>query len=160
MYMRRYPMRRKDKEIKEKELLNEILNKALVLRLGMCLENKPYVVPMNFVYYKDNIYVHCAKKGQRLDILKENNNVCFQMDIKSKFVEDEKPCECGMDYLSIIGEGKAYIVNEIIEKKEILQSIVKKYTGKDAAQFPEEVVKNTTAIRIDIEKITGKKSGY
>lgn len=153
-------MRRKDKEIKEKELLNEILNKALVLRLGMCLENKPYVVPMNFVYYKDNIYVHCAKKGQRLDILKENNNVCFQMDIKSKFVEDERPCESGMDYLSIIGEGKAYIVNEIIEKKEILQSIVKKYTGKDAAQFPEEVVKNTTAIRIDIEKITGKKSGY
>jgi len=151
-------MRRKDKEIKEKELLNEILDKALVLRLGMCLENKPYVVPMNFVYYKDSIYVHCAKEGQRLDILKKNNNVCFQMDIKNKFIEDKRPCECGMDYLSIIGEGKAYIVNEIIEKKEILQSIVKKYTEKDNTQFPEEVVKNTTVIRIDIEKITGKKS--
>jgi nitroimidazol reductase NimA-like FMN-containing flavoprotein (pyridoxamine 5'-phosphate oxidase superfamily) len=41
-------MRRKQQEITDKSLIREIMEQAKVLRLGLCKDNKPYVVPLSF----------------------------------------------------------------------------------------------------------------
>jgi nitroimidazol reductase NimA-like FMN-containing flavoprotein (pyridoxamine 5'-phosphate oxidase superfamily) len=70
-------MRRKDKEIKDIAAIKGILSKALVCRLGLCEENRPYVVPLCFGYKNNALSFHCVRQGKKLDIIQKNNNVAL-----------------------------------------------------------------------------------
>ncbi len=153
-------MRREDKEIKNKEKIRSILDRASVCRLGLSVKDKPYIVPMNFGYDKENdfLYFHSARKGKKLDMIKQNNKTCFEIDIDKKLVEDENPCEWGMKYKSVIGFGESNIIEKPEEKTKAIKLIMNNYTDKDL-DFPKSAVKNIAIIRLDIKEISGK-SGY
>jgi nitroimidazol reductase NimA-like FMN-containing flavoprotein (pyridoxamine 5'-phosphate oxidase superfamily) len=153
-------MRISRKEIKDQEVISSIMKEALECRIGLCEDNKPYVVPMNFGYKDNYLYIHSALEGKKIDILKNNNNVCFEVDIKNELVKADNPCSWSMKYLSVIGFGKAYFVEDINEKIQGLNIIMEKYSGKSDFQFPEGALKKVAVIKIEIEEITGKKSKY
>ncbi|MBU3917342.1 pyridoxamine 5'-phosphate oxidase family protein, partial [bacterium] len=71
-------MRRKEKEITDKAIIDSIINDSKVCRLGLSDDNRPYVVPLCFGYENDTLYFHSAHKGMKLDILKKNKQVCFE----------------------------------------------------------------------------------
>ena len=79
-------MRKKEKEITEKSEIEAVIQKATVCRVGMSDNNIPYIVPMCFGYQEDAIYVHGSLKGKKTDILKKNQNVCFEFDINTEVV--------------------------------------------------------------------------
>jgi uncharacterized protein len=111
-------MRRSDKKIKDKNLIDNLLKEAQVCRIAHCDDNKPYILPMNFGFKDNNLYLHSALKGQKIDILNKNNNICFEVDLKTEIVSSDNACEWGMKYYSAIGSGKARFVGDIDEKKE------------------------------------------
>jgi len=77
------PMRRKDRLATEEETI-EMLNEGIYGVLAICgNDNMPYGVPLNYAYANGAIYFHCAKTGHKLDIINENNNVCFTVVTKS-----------------------------------------------------------------------------
>jgi uncharacterized protein len=123
-------MRRSDKEIKDPQILHEILNQSAVCRIALCDGEKPYLVPMNFAYSENRLYIHSATSGRKINILKENNNICFQMDIQTQMVRSENPRNWGMKYLSVIGSGKAHLIEDLSRKKEALDIIMAKYSQK------------------------------
>jgi hypothetical protein len=151
-------MRRKDKEIKDIAAIEDILSKALVCRLGLCENNQPYVVPLCFGYKDNTLYLHCAGQGKKLDIIRKNNNVCFELDIDLELVKDEQPCNWGMKYKSIVGFGKAIFIEDADLKCKALNIIMQHFSGK-AFEYPEQAVKNTTIIKVEIENMTGKQAG-
>lgn len=159
-------MRISDKEIKDPEILLEILNQSEVCRIALCDGGKPYLVPMNFAYSENKLYLHSATGGRKIDILKENNNICFQMDIKTQMVRSENPCSWGMKYLSVIGSGKAHLIDDLSGKKEVLDIIMGKYSQKSVKsseksfEYSDESLNNVLVIKVEVEEITGKKSGY
>ncbi len=159
-------MRRSDKEIKDPQILHEILNQSVVCRIALCDGEKPYLVPMNFAYSENRLYLHSATSGRKIDILKENNNICFQMDIKTQMVRSENPCNWGMKYLSVIGSGKAHLIDDLSGKKDALDIIMAKYSLKSLEsdeklfEYSEKSLNNVLVIRVEVEEITGKKSGY
>jgi len=153
-------MRRSDKEITDKVLLEEILEKAITCRIGMCDGDIPYVVPVNFSYKDECIYFHSAKTGKKLDIIKENNNICFEIDIDNELVQQEKICNWGCKYYSIIGFGKAYLIEDNENKRNAMDVISGHYSGKEKHEFSEEALNRVVVIKIEIESMTGKKSGY
>nr|WP_319373982.1 pyridoxamine 5'-phosphate oxidase family protein [uncultured Methanobacterium sp.] len=159
-------MRRSDKEIKDPQILSEILNQSEVCRIALCDGEKPYLVPMNFAYSENRLYLHSATSGRKINILKENNNICFQMDIKTQMVKSENPCNWGMKYLSVIGSGKAHLIDDISGKKEALDIIMAKYSLKSIEsdeklyEYSENSLNNVLVIEVEVEEITGKKSGY
>jgi nitroimidazol reductase NimA-like FMN-containing flavoprotein (pyridoxamine 5'-phosphate oxidase superfamily) len=57
------PMRRKDKEITDRQQIDEILSKAEIIRLAVVDNGLPYIVAMNFAYVDGFIYMHSAKKA-------------------------------------------------------------------------------------------------
>ncbi|NJD04112.1 MAG: hypothetical protein FIA99_16290 [Ruminiclostridium sp.] len=73
-------MRRKYKEITDKQLINDILSKAEIIRLAMIDNGNPYLVAMNYAYIDGCLYMHSAKEGRKIDILSKNNKVAFQTD--------------------------------------------------------------------------------
>ena len=100
-------MRRKDKEIQARDEIVEIIEKATICRLGLCRDNIPYVVPLNYGYRDDCLYLHCAKEGKKMDMIRANPHVCFEIDTDLEVIRAEQPCDWGMKFASVIGFGTA-----------------------------------------------------
>jgi uncharacterized protein len=153
-------MRRKDKEITEQQEIEKILNDAEVIRIAMVDEGEPYLVALNHAYVDGCIYVHSAKDGRKIDILRKNNKVAFQADTDVKIILKDEASECTTRYLSVFGTGKAVFVDNKEEKTKALDALMVKHTGKGGFEYPEKVFERTLVIKVEIESMTGKRSGF
>ncbi len=151
-----HAMRRKDREITDRNALQAIMREAQVCRLGLSDGGTPYVVPMNFGLGENCLYFHCAREGRKLDIIRENDRVCFEIDILHEVYRHPAACGCSTRFDSVIGVGRAVLVEEPVEKKTSLDRIMEHYGYAGPFTYPEEMVAKTTVIRIDIESMTGK----
>ncbi|MHC4557640.1 MAG: pyridoxamine 5'-phosphate oxidase family protein [Planctomycetota bacterium] len=151
-------MRREEKEINNIATIEGIIRKARVCRLALSENGRPYIVPLCFGYKDNNLYFHCASEGKKLDIIKKNNNVCFEVDIDLELVKSKTACGYNMKYQSVIGFGKAELLDDIESKRKALDIIMQNYSD-ESFEYPVEAVKNTvTIIRVKVESMTGKKS--
>lgn len=151
-------MRRQDKEITDYGLIETILKDERVCRIGLCDWEKPYVVPMIFGYQDGYLYLHSATEGKKIDLLRMNNQICFEVESGVEVISGEQPCNWGIKYYSVIGFGKAYFLEEPAEKKKGLDIIMRKFT-KENQDYPEEMLQRTEVVKVVIEEMTGKKSG-
>ncbi len=152
-------MRRKEKEILGREEMESIISKADVCRLGLSVDNIPYIVPLNFGYRDSCLYFHTPKVGKKTDMIKTNSRVCFEMDIDHEVVRAENPCDSSMKFRSVIGYGRASLLDEIEEKRRALDIIVEHYSGQ-VNEYKEKMVDHLSVIKVQVESMTGKKSGY
>jgi nitroimidazol reductase NimA-like FMN-containing flavoprotein (pyridoxamine 5'-phosphate oxidase superfamily) len=152
-------MRRKEKEIKDIKKIEQIIMRAQICHLALSLNNIPYVIPLSFGYKDKKIYLHSAKQGKKIDILKQNNQVCFEFVIDHGLIESETGCNWGMKFKSVIGFGKGSFIEDIKKKQKALNIILKNYSDKTFV-LPGKNINNTIIIKIDIEQITGKQSGF
>ena len=153
-------MRRKEQEITDRDLLESIIARALVCRLGFSMNDTPYVVPVNFGYGDNCLYIHSSPEGKKIECINHNDNVCFEMDCDVEIVPAEAPCDWTVRYYSIVGFGRAHVVTDYEEKIKGLNGIMRHYSGVSPFEFPESKVNRAAVIRIDIESMTGKKAGY
>ena len=141
------------------EVIKKILDAAKVLHLGLCVDNEPYVVPMNYGYtLKDGkltLWLHGAKRGRKLDLIRANPKVFFEMECGIQPFEGEIACKYGITYSSIMGRGKAEIVEDIETKKSALSFLMKTQTGKDF-EFEDKMAAVVSVIRIDVSDFTAK----
>lgn len=153
-------MRRKDKEVVEAGEVEAILRKATVVRLGLCAEDRPYVVPMSFGYRDRCLYLHAASEGKKIDLIRANDRVCFQADVDVEVVKGDDACGWGMRFASVMGTGRATLVEDPGEKRRGLDAIMAHYDPGRAHAYPEAMLGITTVIRVEIEEMTGKRSGF
>lgn len=119
-------------EIKDKKLIDDILNKASYGTLALCRDNKPYSVPINFVQIDNIIYFHGAKKGRKIEIIKENSLSSFSVVeeysiIQSYFSSIEGlACPASHFFKSVCIDGKIEFVNDYGEKVSALELLMKK----------------------------------
>jgi len=152
-------MRRKEKEIKDRNEIEDIMRKAQVCRLAMADGPLPYIVPLCFGYGDDTLYFHTAQEGKKLDILRKNRMVCFECDTDRELIRSETPCKWGMKFRSVVGFGKASLVEDPVGKRKALAIIIEHYAGSPTSDFEETILRKTCVIKVDIEDMTGKKSG-
>lgn len=152
-------MRRNDREIADIALIEDIIRNSLVCRLGMSRNDQPYVVPLCFAYSDNTLYFHSADEGLKLEIIQQNPKVCVEFDIDQEVIQSDKPCKWSMQYRSVIGFGKALLVEDFEEKKKGLDAIMKHYSGR-LFEYVEPAIESTCIIKVEIESMTGKKSGY
>lgn len=150
-------MRRKDREITDREEIEAILRAAQVCRIALADGNGPYIVPMSFGYEDGMIYLHSAPVGKKIAMIRTNPQCCFEVDECTGIVKGNDPCSWGMRYQSVIGFGRATILTDPEEKKHGLNSIIRQYHG-GTHDFSDEAVKNVAVIRIEIDSMTAKTS--
>ena len=152
-------MTKRELQITDPEQTRAILDTAKVLRLGLAVNNEPYVVPMNYGYTMENgrltLYLHSAVRGKKLDMIRANPNVFFELDCDLKPFDGVKPCQYGLSYSSIMGRGKAVLVEDAEEKMEAMTVLMKTQTGKDFS-FNEQLVSIVAVVRIDVAEYTAK----
>ena len=151
-------MRRKDREISRIEI-DDIIKKSDVCRLAFADQNTPYIVTLNYGYeeYPEALFFHCASEGRKLDMLRKNNYVCFEMDIDHELHTGDKGCSCGTKYRSVVGYGRISEIEDHNEKIKGLNCIMKHYSEKTSFDFEPEMVRKTTVLKLEITGMTGKK---
>jgi len=140
----------------------EVIDKCDVCYLGMIdQENKPYVLPFNFGYENETIYLHSSPMGKKIDILKTNPDVCvsFSTDHKLFHRHETVACSYGMRYKSVLAFGKVEFIENYDEKVKVLNIIMRKYAGQDFTYNP-PAVNNVSVYKVVIDKIETKISGY
>jgi len=153
-------MRRADREIPEITLIEEIIQKADVCRVALANENIPYIVTMNFGYNpapEQKLFFHCANVGRKLDMIRKNNYVCFEMDTDHEIYGGEKGCDWGMKFRSVVGFGIISIVTEREAKIQGFNCIMTHYGGEKEYTYDEKVLSRTTVLQLDINEISGKR---
>lgn len=152
-------MRRKDREITEKEKLREIMDKCKVCRLAMQDEEGVYLVPLNYGYIWENdvltLYFHSAKEGRKVRAIQKNQNVCFEMDCEHALIEADVPCAYGYEYACVMGNGKAVILEEAKEKAKALSVLMRHQTGA-GFEVSEQMAGGVAVIKVTAESYTGK----
>lgn len=152
-------MTRRELEVKDRDEIIRILDKCKVLHLGLVDGDEPYVVAMNYGYALEDekltLYLHAATAGYKLDLIRVNPKVFFEMDCDVMPFEGKVACQYGTSYSSIMGRGRAEIVEDVEEKKQILSVFMKSQTGQDFT-FQDKLVSIVSVIKIQVSEYTAK----
>ena len=153
-------MRRKDREVTDKKEIEAILAEAKILHLGLNDGGCPYVVPLHYGYEfeagKLTLWMHSAKEGYKLDLIRKDPHVCAQIDCRVEAVSGgDIPCKYGSLFASVIGRGTAEILEDEEEKIRGLQILMKHQTGRDF-EFSPEMAAGVEVIRVRIAELSAK----
>lgn len=152
-------MRRKDREVTEIKELMQIIDRCKVCRIAMQDKVGLYIVPMNFGYtYGNNqlvLFFHSAKEGRKINALKENNEICFEMDCEHSLITADVACQYGYFFKSIIGNGKAVFIDDVEEKKTALSTLMRHQTGQDFS-FDDNMANSVSVFKIIVHNFIGK----
>ena len=152
-------MTKREYQVTDEGQIRAILDAAKVLRLGLAVDNVPYIYPMNYGYTLEKgelkLYLHSAVKGNKLELLRKNPNVCFELDCDLQPFEGRVACQYGLAYSAISGRAKAVLVEDVEEKMEAMSILMKTQTGGDF-QFSERLVSIVAVIRLDVTEFNAK----
>jgi nitroimidazol reductase NimA-like FMN-containing flavoprotein (pyridoxamine 5'-phosphate oxidase superfamily) len=146
--------------ITDREEMESLLQEALVGCLATVgPDGSPYITPLNFCYHQGKIYFHCAFEGRKIDNIKANPHVCFEVHELIKIVQGRQACDFGTRYRSVLVFGRARPLPDGDEKTAVLTALVEKYDGGQAVEPPTpKRAKGTEVIEITIEEMTGKRN--
>lgn len=154
-------MRRNEREVLDANKIESIIKSAKVIHIGMNDNGKIYVLPFNYGYScvdgKYSFYIHSAKEGRKIDVLKKNPNVGFEIDIMHELETADTACGHSQYYQSIVGSGHITIVDDMLEKKEYLQKVMKQQTGKGDWDLPDEGVMPVYILKLEANELTCKE---
>ena len=155
-------MRRKDKEITDLKEVIDILDHSDIIRLAMNNGDFPYIVPVNFCYEltPNNqiiFYIHGAKSGTKVELLRQNPLLSFELDTGHQLIINEKACKYSFDYASIIGNGYATFIEEPTAKIAACKIMMNKFAPNKTFTFTEGDVKPIVVIKIEVQAYTAKK---
>ena len=155
-------MRRKDREITDKDKIKEIISACDCCRLGFNDNGKVYIVPLNFGFIEKNgeytFYFHGAKTGRKHDIMKVNNCVGFELDTNHRvYGEGNIACTYTSTFQSVIGSGKVFPVEDLNEKVQGLFEIMKHNTGKSEWELNQKMVNAVHVFKLKVEELACKE---
>lgn len=157
-------MRRTDREITVRSEMLEVARRCDVCHIAFADENTAYSVPMNFGMTEDGgkvaLWFHCAPEGRKLDMLARNSRVAFSMST-GHVLEWEDSGHCTMRYESVCGSGVMHIAEDE-EKAAGMDAVMNHYrpasSQKREPQYPADLLRRTTILKLDVEEMTGKRS--
>lgn len=159
-------MRRKDREVTEFAEIEEIIRECRVCRLGFFAGMYPYVVPMNFGYEQEDgrrtLYFHCAGEGRKLELMRQNPNVAFEMDCRHRLTRPENEADaCGYSYCyaSVMGTGKASLIFDAAEKEQALLAMMRHMAGKREFVITKNSLRAVTVFKVEVNSLSCKKHG-
>lgn len=115
-------MRRTRQELPKEETL-EILKRNTSGVLALCgMDQKPYAVPLSYVYANQKLYFHVALEGYKLELLNQNPNASFCVIDKDEILPEKFTTK----YKSVIVQGKITVADEH-EKRNAIMHLAKKY---------------------------------
>jgi hypothetical protein len=145
--------------IMHREEIEATISQAKVCRLAMIAGDSPYIVPLCFGYRDGVLYFHGPLKSGKYDLIRKQPRVCFEFDILVEPLPAADPCDWAMRYQSVVGFGRAAMLEERDAKRQALALIAAQYTP-NPHRFTDRKIDATGVFKVVIESMTGKASGF
>lgn len=128
--------------------------------LATCTASRtPYITPLNYMYHQGNIYFHCAHEGLKLDNIRVNNQVCFEVSRVDKAVSGALACQYSTRYTSVLLFGSAQIVEDSSRKTELLNLFTEKFAeGRSFPPIDHKAASRVTVVEIVVDRMHGKSN--
>ena len=153
-------MRRKDLAVTESSRIDAMIAQCPCIHLAFADANKPYVVPLNFGYRREDgvgvIYFHSAAEGRKVELARKVKYAAFVMEHDLALHTNEKACDFSMKYESIMGEGPIEELLTLDAKSDALSVIMRQVSSKEDWEFPEAVLQRTVVFRMTLKELTAK----
>jgi len=152
-------------EIKSKEKIIKFLNEQETGRIcSIDKDGYPQIIPMNFVYTNDVIYMHSHTKGEKIENIKRNNKIGFEVDkslefLPSYFTDPIDASQADTLYISVVIKGTSVLVSDINEKTLALNALMIKYQpegGYENIRPDMKVVDEVAIIKVIPSTMRGK----
>ena len=144
------------KRLLEPHEMEELLHRALVGHLATLSPEGPYLVPLHFLYKEGRLYFHCGLQGRKLDHIKADPRVCFQVEEMTAIIPHEQPCSFNTRYSSVLVEGRARLVEDEGEKLALLTELSVKYKKTAVPALNSKAVAGTHVVEIIPGVMSGK----
>lgn len=153
-------MRRKDREITDRQEILDIMRRCDVCRLALNDDGYPYIVPLNFGLADDGekiaLLFHSALEGHKIDLIKADNRATFEMDCGHELQYIEEKGYCTFAYESVMGRGHITILDDS-EKMEALRRLMDQYHPGEDAHFDTTALPRTLVYKLTVEEMTAKR---
>jgi uncharacterized protein len=154
-------VRKPEKRITDLAVIFGTLDSSPVGRLGtISSDGWPTIKPVNFARDGWIIYFHSAVQGEKLDDIRRDSRVCFEVDLPIAYVKGEPDSPCRAEYLyrSVIIRGRATKIEERGEKIRALDALMRKYQPETVfTGYRDDKLEITGIVRIDIDDLSGKE---
>lgn len=154
------PMRRKECEVTDTDVIRRILGRATLCHVAMVDGDEPYLVAMNCGWDGEHLLLHGAIQGRKLDILRANPRVCVEVDEDIQLVMGATGEECTANYVTVIGTGTVSFVLEPKAKSSDLNVILHQcHPGFPEEVFPDEALSRVVVLEVQFNHLTCKAKG-
>ena len=153
-------MRRKDREVKNFEVIKQIIDECEIIRIGLCDEDQfPYIVPLNFAYEIQGeqiyFYIHGAMAGRKYELMQKNRVCSFEMDCGHKMELLYEHKDVTMRYKCLMGKADVEFL-EAEEKQLGIDIIMNRDERTREFEYNKASVEHTAVIRLKVTEYSGK----
>jgi nitroimidazol reductase NimA-like FMN-containing flavoprotein (pyridoxamine 5'-phosphate oxidase superfamily) len=145
--------------IRDVKVIEAIIRKAQICHLAFSDGTIPYVIPMHFGYDNGTLYFHSGQNGKKMEILKKNPDVSFALETDVELVQAKTACEFTARFRSVVGFGRASIVEDREEKRKALSVLMRQYSEKSFT-FRDEKLKIVAIIKVTVTEMMARVHGY
>lgn len=156
-------MRRKDRELNDREALRSLLERGQVCHLALADGDAPYVVPMNygFLMQEDGalaLYFHSARAGKKLELLREHPHAGFAVSLSGALITGDRACDWSMTYASILGKGILTEVADEEERERGVTLLMRHHGRTEDFTYDPRVMARTVILKLAVSSYTGKSN--
>ena len=155
-------MRRADRAVTDRERILQVIESCECCRVGFSCPEGAYIVPLNFGYAvregKYTLYFHSAHEGRKIEAIRQNPRVAFEMDcaVEVYAADAETPCTYSCRFESVMGEGRARLLETHADKAAALNAIMRQQAGREFAFF-EAMTAAVAVIAVEVDGLTAKR---
>ncbi len=153
-------MRRKDREVTDPAEIDRIIRDCACCRIGFAAPDGAYIVPLNFGFSHENgvrvFHFHGAMAGRKMDLMRENPRVGFEMETRYALTFSVEACDCSARFQSVMGTGVLSLVEDRAEKIRSLNLLMEQATGKPLWEYPDAMLARTAVFRLTVGDISCK----
>jgi uncharacterized protein len=147
--------------IEDQKAIDDIIKQCRTCYLGLSdLDNKPYVLPMNFGFDGEYLYMHSAQEGRKWELMKQNPKACitFCLGDDLAWQDEQVACSWRVKSKTVIVEGIIEFVDDYDEKEKILHVFMKQYSDQ-TFKFNKPAVLNVGIIKVKANNVKAKEFG-
>lgn len=152
-------MRRKDREITDNTLIDEIIRQCDVCRLGFADGDGAYIVPMNFGFENSGgcrtFYFHSAPRGRKIQLIQRGSKVSFEMDTDHKVNSARQACGYSFRFKCVMGTGRISMLSGD-DKIRALDKIMERYRDSSPWEYDKRTLRQTAVFSLAVEEISCK----
>ncbi len=141
------------------ELVDRILDEALICHLGFAVDGQPQVIPTIHARDGSTLYLHGSKGSRALGALSEGAQCCVSVTLVDGIVLARSALHHSLNYRSAIVFGTARRVADPAEKARALEVVVEHIapgrTGDARRPAPDEL-EATEVLAIELEEASAK----